>query len=1451
MILGIILFIVAIAGTIFGIASSITVGDLQSKVGLTGEDAIFDEGSDVTNKTLWEIGTTAIGDAGNIPNMSLNEIAEKYGLTTKLNKLGTIIDGIDFSPIFDVPINEIGSSIHLIVEGITLNDVGTLAGIDFSSYDIPVIKDNLYNSVTKAVDEILSGIADSNNLTLRQIEDNFGLTLGENAIFTQIKDSPLSSFGSIVNGLEVGTIIDADCDLFILNGANPVYVKVDRYEQVTPEEIDLVKDGAKTYVAGADDDGNLTYKELRFVVKTAIDENGDESEVKDESGNLLYKVDNSCYTPDEDNDKTYYRLVEYEKANTENLTSSANLYVRAYSNHFVKNADNSYSPAESDFIALDTLTIAGTAGASVIVTSADKYLDGENLVNMEVYGKDPEEYPSESTRLIAGGDESYLLVHKGTSDTAIQAIARTTVKGLNGATDSLMSLRLGDLIEITADSATILVTLQNTPLNALSGQIDSLTLGDVIEIIPSAYVPDDNGIYVYVSQQAEYVVADSSYNGTKYVASFVENADGKYVAIGGNYYIYDKDNADMNGLTRYDKVYSEATAENASAVKYQRIDKGGYYTLYNPDLHDGMKKYSKVTDKADDVNPDYILATEEQIENDGIVKFYWDGSEMQTSVIDGAQAYVKGSASSKVLQRLASVGIGDFSDAFSGLILGDVLDVETDVYVTATLPYAQGKDYYYFENDAYRLADVFDSTFLSEHPDAVIYEIAIEGASNAVLKKLAYTKIDDMAAQMDTVIDDMRLNEVVDITLDLYMPVENGKYVYDSEGYYTLYNPAVHDENATRYEKIKGVKEDGEGGTIEFSYIEATAEQLADVSIVKYFWNGSEMQTSPVDSAKAYVEGTASSSTLQRFAKVKIGDFSASFDKVILSDVIAIDGDLYEKANAIEKFVEAADTTNEDETYYVLNAGNYEKTTRDYIDAHPDETYYAFEGGNYYRYSDGVYLESTPAFIGSHVTEQYYALVSAGTTHAVLRKMAYLPVNDLGAKMDVVINDMYLKDLIGINEFDEVKHSNIADDDENARWLVEADDNYTIVQNGKTYRYAFVYDENGKYYLRSDVYLKLTAEQLAKFELGTISYGYTKFTSADAMSFATEAALHPYMYYSATGEEFTLNPALATYLAAKNKFEKTYYRDSEKSDFTATTYQNYMYNGNAMLYVSFGGSYVPYDATNPAHADMDIYIHLTDGYYPQENGEYRFDGNAGEFVIGSTTTLDLAFTKLPVRNLGGEDLYYFAKLDADYNAKKEAGNKPIIFSKQLCEEVFLQDEDGEYTYFDGEYVLKSSLPAGAEGEGSFTKKIAYIANVAENCLIGESGYVKHISTEKVEIVKAKSAHVIKAFATHDVKVGSLDDAMKTFTVSDLMSIEPDSLFDDADIKDATLDDLGNIFQSKLQNMTISDLLDWGNITSLKPEVLSIIGDVRLEQFFGALTYDKVTGITVDLEKLFS
>lgn len=1435
-IMGIVLFVGAIAGTIYAVATSFTIGDITEKVGLTGDKAIFDEGSEITNKTIWEVGQDLIADVQNIGNMSLNEIAEKYGLTKHTDKFGEI-SGIDISPIFDVPINQLKDKLGVIVDNITLNDIGEFAGMDFTEYGLPILEDNLYSPVTKALDAILKSI-DGDNITLRQIEDNFGITLGENAIFNQIKDTPLSTFGDVINGIEVGKIIDADCDKFVKLGENQIYVKVDRYEEVMGDEIDLVKDGAATYVYGRSGDENLV-RELRFVKKTTTDEDGNTIDVVDEHGNFVYRVDNSCYTVTEDNDKVYYRFIEFEAYDPATMPATSEFYVRAYGNHFVE-IGGEYVPTTDGYVLLSRF--AKNEGGSPFTTTDGKvnvtgnvYVYDDTLgafVIAPTFGLNPEYAPATKDSRLDEGFDGYVRVHAGSSDVAIQVIAYTTVSGLNNATDTLMSLKLGDLIEVTEDSATILQTLKDKPLNKLSDSIYDLILGNVIEITYSLYAEDEKGDYVK---------------------------------------IVDGDNF--------------------------------YYTLYNPTLHSGETRYTKMA-SGDPNHPDYILATEAEIANSSIQKFYLDEAT-NTMVIGtpaGENLYVIGSASSKILQRLASISIGDFSDAFNLLVLGDVIDVDMDTYEVVPAGFdfstaAVDDEFYTFDGSKYCICDNPETTILTE----TIYKLVEKSETSSILKKLALVKVDNMSSEMESLIDTMRLDEVMDIDADvykkvtdtsdssktyyrydnglfidvdsdyitanptetyyvivsegtshaivkkmarlniadignrmedvintmrldeviniepvLYMPHADGTYVYVSSGnYYTLYNPAVH-EDSTRYIRVTNG---------DFTYRLATEDEIADGIVTKYYWNDTEKRMETTGSGDAYVEATYSSLMLQRFARVKISGFSNALDGLALSDVMDIDTDVYKKV---------ADTSDTTKTYY--------------------------------RYDNGLYIEANSDYITANPTKTYYALDSYGTSHIVMKKMAYLPVTDLGNRMEDVINDLYLKDLMDIYEFDVIK-DDTANYGVKGEYLVPYDDDYTTYDGDEAHYFSFIRDDNGKYYLRDTMHFALSETQAAALKTeGTVTYKYSLFDT----SLIADALLDPntfseviadlfesggHGYYKDEAGKMHYNPALCTYIVISGRselFSRLYTRKEAEPGYTGETlifpiYSNPTYNGTKMLYVKVLGNYVEYSSANPSHADLDKYLLLSDGYALVEDSTAdtrdKFYLKAdGTFSADSTGAYaGLTFIKNTVKHSkGGKDFYYYAPLDSEYDDAVGHGEVIPTFSKQMASTTYIKTDDeasATLAFYNKKLIAKDEVPDDAEDVVYVKETIGYVVKIkGDNAAVLAFLGLMDSDTKKVAYIQQQSAPALKAFAVHDVKVNSLDAALKEFTISDMMNVAPDSLFDDEDIKNASIDDLGTVFQKKLKNMTIQNILDWGNITTLSDEVLAIIGEATLEDFFASLSY---------------
>ena len=491
MVLGIILFVLAIGGAVFAIGSSMTVGQLQES--LTPEEVIAKD-SAIYSQKLIDAVKSIIGDVKNINSLSLKTLYEHYGISLLKG-----ISGIDFTDkeFFSLPISDLIADSSKIVNSFTLGDISKLVNVDFSSYGLPVLNDNIDNNVQTALNNILSSL--NGEMTIRSIKDMFGIDVGvgDNKLLATVQDVPLSSFGSVVNGMTLDKILNVDSDTFVKVGENDVYVKADRYELVVEKSAltnGKTSVGIESYISGATDtDGDgtndtLVEKELRYVKKTVKDADGNDIE--------KYVVDNSCYKSDfdaENNQKEFYRHVQYEKY----TGASDEYFVLSYANKIVDFAGVSFTLFSKGFLSLNDVYAAvdskfvplyfgvTTTGKITLGNTVRKAADGsfENAERYFVYDSPVDK----NTKLSAYEDgktpvyvDCYERVHVGSSEQVLQLVAYMTVTELQNADDLLNSLTVGDVVN--PESSKIIKALKDCKLKDIGTKINTLKIDDVIDI---------------------------------------------------------------------------------------------------------------------------------------------------------------------------------------------------------------------------------------------------------------------------------------------------------------------------------------------------------------------------------------------------------------------------------------------------------------------------------------------------------------------------------------------------------------------------------------------------------------------------------------------------------------------------------------------------------------------------------------------------------------------------------------------------------------------------------------------------------------------------------------------------------------------------------------------------------------------------------------------------------
>ena len=648
---GMVLLVVAVGGGLAVALSVVTVGQIEDTVGTD----IIDDASDANGQTLLDLVMSLMNDLADPPSITINLFREKYGL-----KLPEEISGIDISVLFDYPISEVADHLGDVVNNMTLRDVDEFLslGLEEKYPDLSVLISNLDNNVDDALNNILASI-DSSSMTLYSLETGFGITLGENRLFDELYHTPLNAFGEVMDHLPVGTLTGADSDLFLPLGENKVFVAVDRYEEVSDSELEVEKDEdgeetyiAETYIAGADDKG-LVRRELRYT--------------RGEDGS--YTPDNSCYAEDYDGTGTFYRHVTYERYDG---TQDGELFVKAYLNNFTADGTDEGTKwslvYDSLFPLSSVYTDESLSDSDSLAELAKKETGGKVTVDEDVFiniaaeGEAASPAPAALFGLPEGAtkdensrleeqkaDSSYSMphirVHIGTSDQAIQVIAGIGVSSLNNVTDKITSLKLGEVIDITDDSAKILRTLKDTQISKLSDALDTITLADTTDIVLDEYSPA---------------------------------TDGAYVLEDGSYTLYNP--AKHAGAQRYQKT----VVEGSSSAALQRLA-----NVTIPNISAAFD--TMVLGDAIGVIPDaYILVDSPESGETYYVFNELGYPERAVYGVDEADAWyerVSSGEGNAILKQLAFVGINDISEAMNGVIedtlLSDIIEIVRETAVKA------------------------------------------------------------------------------------------------------------------------------------------------------------------------------------------------------------------------------------------------------------------------------------------------------------------------------------------------------------------------------------------------------------------------------------------------------------------------------------------------------------------------------------------------------------------------------------------------------------------------------------------------------------------------------------------------------------------------------------------------------------------------------------------------
>lgn len=627
-IIGIILFVVAIGGTVVAIFSAVSLGDLQQKFNVN----IIQEDSEAYNKSMLDVTKDLIQDIKTFDRLSLKDIVNKYGVA-----IPTTIAGIDISEAFNYPIVDISNHVDSIINSISLEEIGNAAGINWDDMNLPIVKKHLDEGASDAINAILQSI--DSNMSIQDIKADFGIDLGaeNNTILDKLQFIPLSAIGETINYIELNDVVKADTDTFIAKESVP-YFKVDEYVEISNSDLANASYkpaiGIETYVAGVKDLNNdgkndsLFEREMRFV-------QNEQNE---------YVIDNSSYSVDFDASKDhpkYYRHIQYKPCNGK---SGSEYYIPAYGNYFNKDLGSLYFKG---FVKAETNPIAQINNP---VANKIAAFPQESGIKTDDYYDLKTPLANGSKLEIVGATGSYVKYSNGTSSSTIDAIAYKTIYDLQNDSDFINDLTLGEILTIDESSSLVMQSLKDTKVNEMSSAIDDLYLYQIMSITMDEYTKDENGLYVKIN------VADAYYYTT-------------YNPVLHNSAIYER--------------YTKSPVADSSSKVLQRLRTAKIGTFSDDFksllLSDVLDITPNIYDKITYASPAELPLGVDYYYYDSAQGLYLLANDDYIASHDNVYKVAKLGEGSKVLRRLAYVKVDDLSAAMETVIddmfISDVIDI--------------------------------------------------------------------------------------------------------------------------------------------------------------------------------------------------------------------------------------------------------------------------------------------------------------------------------------------------------------------------------------------------------------------------------------------------------------------------------------------------------------------------------------------------------------------------------------------------------------------------------------------------------------------------------------------------------------------------------------------------------------------------------------------------------
>lgn len=799
-ILGLVVGVLLVGGTIAGVVyyavAAVSVNDVENYT--KQEFTFIDKDAEIRNKSILDIYDMVKG--GNIKETTVSDAKRIFGIDIiKIleNSLEITVDDKSRETLGALKVADVfkDDNLKVVLNCFTLGDVLKKTGIDTTTglASKPIVQEHISEPVIDGFNALLKSL-ELNEMTIAEMQYLLGVSFGAGGVLDTVANVKIGDLNSAINDIKFEDVLpDFDRDLYTdwdyqndtavlyrrsraqfspktliaANGTSEYFEYVPNDKKVSGETYYLLDADAGTIKVS--DDGNWKLKagaELPYF-KNRYDKSGNQNRFgiayvvpEDSHGMTVTERYDADYSTKNESGLFYY---EYDFVTATEAGVEYFYRVGAAVRTKIQDATGTEPAKYAEII--EWRGYVETTKADYF--AAEPWKTYGYSRDGKVTDEELQEHPS--TDSLA----RYALMHVGKSEPVLKALADETLNTLDGA---IGDMKLGQVIEITDDSADILKKLKDSKISEIDKDVKNVKVGDIMKVVSVTTAEK--------ATDGAYIALPALSAGKEYKGTFITAKDGDKTV----YLVKYKD-----GLTGFGDRYNiREKASNGVVVALADKTIGELQTAGIDDLVNAAR-LSSVMDIDGDVfvsGDDFPSIPKEYVldgtDRNGFFRLAAAGETAEYKrVYEG-----DGNA---VVKKLSTIGVNNIAARMDNVVNSTLLKEVVEVKERYKLKVATAADKgntsvrkYISLADVYaapEYAGTFNVGYVETAPDTdikfvratgtiaagVTQYVIVDKASSGVLVGLQDKTIGTLSTGVDEVVNGATLSDVLEIDGKVYV----------------------------------------------------------------------------------------------------------------------------------------------------------------------------------------------------------------------------------------------------------------------------------------------------------------------------------------------------------------------------------------------------------------------------------------------------------------------------------------------------------------------------------------------------------------------------------------------------------------------------------------------------------------------------------------------------------